>query len=298
MRCNVYDRKKLIILRAVLIAIGGTVGGTALWQYFAFYPEVMRRELQIVVIVGSAAAFAVVLGLSAKAVYRLGASIASLFSKVFAELGAKGVVAVVAGLVTAAMLGYLFDIIIRRSLDILAVRVLADIIVAIVFAALCCFGFTKWMAADCAEEPTLPAPTRGYLLTASCFFDDRVYTAAGFLTGVSVSENVLKALWKTGADADAIRRLKHVTDGGVTVIKCADAFADAAEYARSESALAAAKRLKPIEYPSELFPSIDGAAALTAFAEPGAELIAERAVAESRVNADGADVTGRIIIDK
>ena len=264
----------------------------------SFYPEVMRRELQIVVIVGSAAAFAVVLGLSAKAVYRLGASIASLFSKVFAELGAKGVVAVVAGLVTAAMLGYLFDIIIRRSLDILAVRVLADIIVAIVFAALCCFGFTKWMAADCAEEPTLPAPTRGYLLTASCFFDDRVYTAAGFLTGVSVSENVLKALWKTGADADAIRRLKHVTDGGVTVIKCADAFADAAEYARSESALAAAKRLKPIEYPSELFPSIDGAAALTAFAEPGAELIAERAAAESRVNADGADVTGRIIIDK
>lgn len=296
MRCNVYDRKKLIILRAALIAIGGAVGGTALWQYFVFYPNIMRRELQIVVIVGSAIAFAAVLGLSAKAVYRLGASIASLFSKVFSELGAKGIVAVVAGLVTAAMLGYLFDMTIRRSLDILAVRVLADIIVAMIFAALCCFGFTKWMAADCAEEPTVPAPTRGYLLTASCFYDDRVYTAAEVLTGAVVSENVLKVLWKTGADADAIKRLKNVTDRGVAVVKRSDAFSDAAEYAEAESALAAAKRLRVVERRSELYPSIEGAIELGAFAEPSAELLAKSA--EKPDSADLGDVTGRIIIDK
>ena len=70
-----YDKKKLIILRAVLIVIGGAVGATAVWQYFVYFPDVMRSEFKAVFTVVSGVVLAAILGLSAKPFYRLGSGI-------------------------------------------------------------------------------------------------------------------------------------------------------------------------------------------------------------------------------
>ena len=102
-----YDRKKLIILRAALIAIGAALGGTALWQYFVYYPDVIKREFRIVITVVSSAVLALILGLSAKPFYRLGASVADGVRALLSKLGAKGVAAVVLGLIAAGAAAYL-----------------------------------------------------------------------------------------------------------------------------------------------------------------------------------------------
>lgn len=271
-----YDRKKLTVLRAVLIAVGGALGGTALWQYFVYYPDVMRREIQIVVIVVSAIAAAALFGVSAKAFYRFGASIAALYAARFAALGVRGGVAVGAGLFTAGMLAYLFDVALGDYLGILPVRVLADILVALGVAALCCYGFSKWLTAEEgeSEKAANAAMPRGYLLTASCFFDDRVYVAAESLLNVKVSENAAKALWKSceKVDAAALERLRAVTaDGRVEVIKSNAEFESAEEYCRVEGELAARKRLKVIEADSQCFAKISDAMQLAVFAPPKGE---------------------------
>ncbi len=268
----VYDRKKLIIIRAVLIAIGGALGGTLVWQYFVYYPQLMRQEFQIVVIAVSTAVLATLLGLSAKPFYRLGSSIASMFVKIAGSLGARGVTAVVAGLTAAALLAFLFDVVIRGSLDILAVRLLADVLVYFCFAALCCYGFVKWIASADDEEKASEFAPSGYLLTASCFTDDRVFTAVEFLAGAKLYDGAFKALWKFG-DGDALERLKLVLGtGAVTVIKCTKEYETADDYVKAEADIALCRRLKPICAES-CFPFIDGAADIASFIAPTEEVM-------------------------
>ncbi len=241
-----YDKRKLIILRAALIIVGAVIAGTAIWQYFVYYPDILRREYRIVVTVVSSAVGAAILGLSAKPFYRLGAGIASQFKGLIARVGAKGVAGVCAGLFTGGMLGYLFDVIIRRGIEIIAVRVLLDMLVAAVLAALCCYGFTVWLTRDGAQDEEIGSAgeKRGYLLTASCFFDDRAYTAAKVLMNVKVSDGALRALWKYGDDYAALNRLKVIIDGGkVTCVKCPDEALDTSEgYIEYEKKLAESHR--------------------------------------------------------
>lgn len=255
---HVYDKKKLIILRAALILIGGAVGGTAVWQYFVNYPELMRREFQIIITVVSA-------------------SIGAQFAGIVRTLGARGVVAVVAGLAAAGMFGFLLDVIIRGYIGVWAVRLLADILAVCLFAVLCCYGFTKWVAADEPEETG--APERecvGYLLTASCFTDERVLTAADTLCNVKISKNVFQALCRFGGDGAAMARLNAVIErGAAESLKGGDDFSNADDYARAEIALAAAKRLKPIVAAADGFPAIDGAVDVAVFAPPTDEVKAK-----------------------
>ncbi len=305
-----YDRKKLIILRAVLIVIGAAVGGTALWQYFAVYPDLVRREIQIVIVVVSAAAAAALLGLSAKPFYRLGASIGSQYLKLFSGLGFKGVIAVVTGLFTACMVAYVFDMAIRSSLDILAVRVLADLLVGIIMAAVCCYGFSRWLASSESDEPA-PDKPRGYLLTASCFYDDRVFTAASVLIGAAVDGSTAKALWKFGtADSAAIERFKATVDSGfVKVIGGETEYDTPEEYLAAMSALASSKRLMPLYVSSELYPDPERATSLDVFAYPSDDIkkLFVRQNPQAAENGgdkdddkdgDDADAHGQIIIDK
>lgn len=274
---HVYDKKKLIILRAALILIGGAVGGTAVWQYFVNYPELMRREFQIIITVVSACVLAALLGLSAKPFYRLFASIGAQFAGIVRTLGARGVVAVVAGLAAVGMLGFLLDVIIRGYIGVWAVRLLADILAVCLFAVLCCYGFTKWVAADEPEETG--APERecvGYLLTASCFTDERVLTAADVLCNVKISKNVFQALCRFGGDGAAAARLNAVIErGAAESLKGGDDFSSADDYVRAEIALAAAKRLKPIVAAADGFPAIDGAVDVAVFAPPTDEVKAK-----------------------
>lgn len=307
-----YDKKKLIILRAVLIAVGAAVGGTAVWQYFVYYPDVMKRELQIVIIVVSAVVLAAGLGLSAKPFYRLGASIGAQFGSLVSSLGARGVVAVVSGFAAGGMIGFLFDVIIRDSLKIIAVRVLADVLVVVIFAAVCCYGFTKWIAAsEERDEPVFEHNGKivGYLLGASCFYDDRVFTAVKVLFNVKTSEATFGMLWKNG-DADALERFRLLTvSGAVDMIKCAKECETAEEYAAVEVDIAADKRLIPVWLDGGSHGISENAVDLAAFVSPSGDFRAEykAAVEENRgkaapsvgenENADGA-TGGDIIIDK
>lgn len=272
-----YDRKKLIILRAALILIGGAVGGTAVWQYFVNYPELMRREYQIIITVVSACVLAALLGLSAKPFYRLFGSIGAQFAGIARTLGARGVVAVVAGFAAAGMLGFLLDVIIRGHIGVWAVRLLVDILAVCVFAALCCYGFTKWVAADEPEETAAPERACvGYLLTAACFTDDRVFTATDTLCNVKIGKNVFQALCRFGGDSDALARLNAVIErGAAESLKGGDEFVSAEDYARTEIALAAAKRLKLISATADGFPVIDGAIDIGVFAPPSDEIKAK-----------------------
>ncbi len=268
-----YDKKKLIILRAVLIAVGLAVGGTAMWQYFAYYPDAMRRELQIVVIVVTSVLFGGILGLSAKPFYRLGASIGTQFQKIVKDLGLKGVTATLCGIAAAVAFGLLFDFLMSLIIDILAVRVLLDVLVVALVAALCCYGFVRWITVDGSDAPTKrETPYGGYLLTASCFYDDRVYVAADFLTGVKVTQNVFKALWKYG-DGAALERLKILSESGaLDILRCGTQFDDVDGYSAAEADAAASRRLKPLKASNVVFPDMDGACDIAVFAEPDGAL--------------------------
>lgn len=326
---NMYDKKKLIILRIILVAVGGIIAGTALWQFFVYYPNAMRREFKISVAVVSAVVLAAIFGLSSKPVYRVGARLSGEIVKIGDGLGAKGTVAVVAGLLTAGMVGYLFDVIIREALTVWATRILSDVLVAMIFAALCCWAFTKWIAApDEFEAARKPMPCVGYLLSASCFFDERVFAAADLLCNVKVSDSVLKALWKFDCGAEALERLKILMDSGaVGEIRCGEDFDTVEDYARAEAALASARRLKIVELDGRGFPET-GAAKLDMFAVQdgklrekfSARVRSENSVADpveqsdgggdaysdtdgaadvkSRENTEADDANGQIIIDK
>ena len=251
-----YDRKKLIILRAALIVIGGAVGATAVWQYFAAFPDLMRHEFQIVIIVVTAVVTAAILGLSAKPFYRLGVSIADITVAAATKLSGRGIAAVVLGLIAAGALVFLFDVMIS-VIGIWAVRLLLDILVYIAFAALGCYGFTKWLSASDGEDAPPPADN-GYLLALDCFSDERVYSAAKVLINVKVCESAYKALCLFGGDSDAANRLDTlVKNGSVGLVKCNKDFTDKAEYAEIEKKIARGKRLRLV-YAGESESNSDG----------------------------------------
>ncbi|MCM1367609.1 MAG: hypothetical protein NC184_02205 [Roseburia sp.] len=318
---NVYDKKKLTALRIVLAAVGAVVAGTAFWQFFVYMPDIMRWQFQISVAVVSASILAAIFALSAKPVYRLFSQLSGEIARIISALGAKGTVAVVSGLFAAGMAGYMFDVMIRGALTVWATRILSDVLVAAVFSVLCCRAFVKWVASSDDGEPVRrQAACNGYLLTASCFSDERVFVAADLLCNVKLSDNVLKALWKFDCGAEALERLKILTASGAVSELRGGEFETAEDYASAEAKLAAAHRLKPVELGGTCFPEIGGAS-LDAFAQPdGAfrEKFSSRADADTREDADdtnkselAADVgktdgeiaqtdyaNGQIIIDK
>lgn len=274
---NNYDKIKLIILRAALVLIGASMGFLALWQYFIFYPNVVRREFQIVISVVSSALIALIFGLSAKAVYRLIGSIVAATLRLKESVGARGIVAAVLGLVAAGVPVMVFDVIIRRYVDIWAVRLLTDILMYILSAAGCCVGFTKWLNmggsdkaekaknADGAEKEYRPFSPVGYLLAAECFADERVITAVNTLINVKVCDGAYKALclYHEGG-SDAARLMDAlIKDGKLSVISGKD-FDSAEGYDQMEKQLAYGKRLRRIARTGDM--------SLALFAKPTAQM--------------------------
>ena len=267
-----YDKKKLIILRAVLIVIGGAVGATAVWQYFVYFPDVMRSEFKAVFTVVSGVVLAAILGLSAKPFYRLGSDIAESVGGVAARLGGTGVAAVVLGLVAAVVAVLLVDAVMATYGKIWAVRILADMLVYIIFAALCCHAFTRWLSApdDTEEGDELK---RGYLLAAECLSDERVLSAAEVLVNVKVGECAYKALCLAG-DADGVRRLDRlVALGAAEQVRCKKQFSTKEECVEWEKATAAKKHLKYVT-PADI---ADGDVTLALFASPTDDIRAKYA---------------------
>lgn len=271
-----YDRKKLIILRAALIVIGCALGVTAMWQYFVYYPHLMRREFQIVIIVVSGVFIALILGLSAKPFYRLIGSIAEIVGSGANRLGAKAVIAIAVALVCSGGLVFLLDFIIRRYLDIWAVRLLVDVMAYIIFAALLSYGFTRITFRGKGEKQQAPAPPRsGYLISANCFFDERVITAADVLINAKVCEGAYKAICLYGGDKaeQAIRKLDTlIKNGHVEVLRFGKEFESETEYVELERKLATSKKLKYVSDESDNAGD-NAVVALSMFAAPSDELL-------------------------
>lgn len=298
-----YDKKKLIILRAALIAIGAAVGATAVWQYFVYFPDVVRTEFEPVIIAVSGAMLALILALSAKPFYRLGAGVAQSVAGVVARLGAQGVASVALGLVAAGIFVLIVDVIVGTYQNIWAVRLLADVLVYVVFAALCCYGFAKWLTVENDDEEDQASVKRGYLLAADCLADDRALSAAYALQDVKVCDGAYKALCLFGGDAAAVKRLDALVRNGVAeLVRCKTAFGTHDEYVELERALADKKRLRHVA-PSDDTVSPDGIS-LDFFAAPHAELLrsletrSDPAPENTADAPDGDAVSGRIIIDK
>lgn len=244
-----YDKKKLIILRAVLTVLGGSVCALALWQYFVYYPDVVRSEFKIVITVVSSVFFAAILALSAKPFYRLGAGIGESIIGVANRLGAKGIAAVVLGMFASGVFVFVVDVVMSMLQNIWAVRLLVDVLVYIVFAALCCYAFTKWLTVTTNEPSEDVAPAdKGYLITAGCLTDERVLTAVDTLINIRVCEGAYKALCVYYGNADAVKRLDSLVSlGAVTLIRSKAEFAGEAEYTQLEAEAAKSKRLKLID---------------------------------------------------
>lgn len=304
---NNYDKIRLVILRALLIIIGGGMGFLALWQYFLFYPDLVRREFQIVITVVSTVLVALIFGLSAKAVYRLVASVAAAARGLKESVGTRGIIAVALGLVVAGGLVTAFDFCIRLVVDIWAVRLLADVLAYILLASLCCLGFSKWLNAPPKTEKAMPAV--GYLIAAECFTDERVLTAVHTLINVKVCDGAYKALCLYGGEkgADGAKLMDALIKKGViSVIKTNRTFDDEATYAEIERQLALSKRLKPVS-----IAATEKGIALSIFAPPtdeirqAAEPPANEVPTESEksaektsdINSDD-NINGQIIIDK
>jgi len=128
--------------------------------------------------------------------------------------------------------------------------------VYLLFAALGCYGFTRWLVAD-EDEAVPPPPDAGYLLAADCFGDDRVLTAADALINVKVCEGAYKATCLFG-DSDAVKRLDSVVrSGSAKVLRFGKDFADRAEFVALEKRLAQSKRLKYVSTESDADVKLD-----------------------------------------
>lgn len=298
-----YDKRKLIILRAVLLLLGAGVGALASWQYFEFFPDVVRREYRIMIIVVSSAVVAGLLWLSSKPLYRLGASIAESVGGAAAALGVRGIMGAALGFVAAGACAYVFDVIIRTHWDIWAVRLLTDTLVYILCAVLFCYSFTRWLVQNDAEHTPLP-PRNGYLLKAECFNDDRVLTVAAALPNVKVCDGAFKALCLNNADSRAVERLSLlVNSDAVGVIKCGGSFSTPEEFDELENRYAESKRLRAVC----VRPCGASAVELELFALPTESVKArfagkaeKVAAVEQKVCEQGSDddISGQIIIDK
>lgn len=307
---NSYDKVKLIILRAALVLTGAGLGFLALWQYFTFYPNVVKREYQIVITVVSSALIALMFGLSAKALYRLISSVAVALGGIKDRMGRRGIIAVLLGFIVAGGIVVGFDFLIKLAVNIWAVRLLADILAFILFAASLCVGFTKWMTSPKGEKPQkADAPAVGYLVAAECFTDERVLTAVHTLINVKVCDGAYKVLCLYGGEsgADGARVMDTlIKSGAISVLNVNKPFDDGKAYGELEKQVAASKRLKRIsllggdnELPLNLFspPSADIVDAFTALRDGNA---AERDDASKTLSVGAAsdDVNGQIIIDK
>ncbi len=287
-----YDKKTLTVLRAVLLAVGAAVGYLAIWQYFSYYPDVVRAEFQIVIAVVCSALCALFLALSAKAFYRLGMSVKQGVLSVGNSLGMRGVFATVLGFLAAGAFVVGFDVMIRRYLDIWAVRLITDILLYIVCAVVCCYAFTAWLKSSDKKQKS--RADVGYLMSAQCFGDERVITALSSLINVKVSGGAYQALCLMG-DEGALRLLNAlVKQGSADVIPTDKQFSDIDDYYEYERKLAESKRLRLI--------TADGDWSLNVFIPPTAEMKApvDNADTEKEVCKDGEEevVNGQIIIDK
>lgn len=306
---NNYDKIRLVILRAVLVVIGGGMGFLALWQYFLFYPNIVGREYQIVITVVSTALIALIFGLSAKAVYRLVSSVADAARGLKENVGVRGIIAVLLGFAAAGVLVTVFDVMIRRVVDIWAVRLLADVLAYIFGAALCCVGFTKWLNAPQAEKTEkADAPAVGYLIAAECFTDERVITAVHSLINVKVCDGAYKALCLYGGTqgAEGARLMDALIKKGVlSVVPTKKTFDDEAAYKAIERQIAASKRLKPV-----VMTATERGLGLVVFAPPTehikqavtlppiAPTEADIPTEKTSDNAPDDSINGQIIIDK
>lgn len=310
---NNNEKIRLIIIRAVLIVIGGCMGYLALWQYFLFYPNVVGREYQIVITVVSAALVALLFGLSAKAVYKLVMSIVGATKGLKDNVGVRGIIAVVLGLVAAGAVVVAFDVMICRVVDIWAVRLLADVLAYIAGASGCCVGFTKWLNAPRTENADktekTDAPAVGYLLSAECFTDERVITAVYTLINAKVCDGAYKALCLYGGDggAEGAKLMDAlIKKGNISVIKTGKEFDCEDAYRAVEKQLAVSKRLKRVAPEND-----ERAVLLSSFSQPTDEM--KQAVAALRAkdaeerertentlvcDAPAEVVNGQIIIDK
>ena len=306
---NSYDKIKLIILRAALVLIGASTGFLAVWQYFTFYPQVVKREYQIVITVVSSALVALIFGLSAKAVYRLAESVVNAVKGLKDRMGARGIIAVALGFAAAVALVVAFDFVIRIFLDIWAVRLLADVLVYILSATGCSVGFTKWLTAPKTEKSEkADAPAVGYLLAAECFKDERVLTAVHTLINVKVTGGAYKALCLYGGEGgtDAARLMDAlIGSGAVTVINTNKTFDSASDYEQLEKQIAKSKRLKRVspaaaekELSLELFapPTAEMKQAIAAQKQDGLLRASDKQNSAQSEQSD--DVNGQIIIDK
>lgn len=241
-----YDKKKLTWLRLALIVLGAALGFTALWQYFISFPDAVRRELEIAITVVSSLATAAILGLSAKPCYNLFGGVAERIYSAACALGARGIAATVLGFAAAGLAVFAFDTVIRTVMDIWAVRLLADVLMFMGIACVCCICFTKWLNSDSDSEPAVVCKV-GYLLSADCFTDERVTTVADVIIGAKVLDGAYKALLLSGGDGKAAARLDTlVAEGKVRIVKCNKDFSDDAEYSDMERKFADNKRLKLI----------------------------------------------------
>lgn len=244
-----YDKKKLIILRAVLIVIGGAVAALALWQYFVYYPNAVKTEYQIVITVVTAAVFAALMGLSAKPFYRLGVGIAENLVALGRGLGARGLLAVALGFVAAGAVVIPVDVVVHGFWDIWAARLLIDILTFIFCAVVLSFAFTKWLNIS-YENNDKPVKQQcvGYLMSAECFTDEsRALLAVDTLINVKVCEGAFKALCLFGGEKGlpAAKLLDSLlSEGRISVVKSGESFADMRGYLDTEKKAAETKRLK------------------------------------------------------
>ncbi len=261
-----YNKKKLSVLRIVLIVLGAAIGFSALWQYFSVFPDLVNPAYKIAISVVSSAAAATLLGLSAKPCYNLFGGVIDRIYAAVGSLGVRGAIVGVIGLVAAGIAAFTVDIIIRNVQNIWAVRLISDALVFMVFGAICCIGFTKWL--DASETDSGVAPkNNGYLMSYDCFKSKRALIAARVVIGAKVLDGAYKALLMSDGDnAEAAARLNDINACGTAkIVKCGKEFSSLDEFERIEREFAERKRLRLISS------AVDADVPLGAFSLPDEE---------------------------
>lgn len=288
-----YDRRKLIILRAALIPIGGAVGYLAISQYFVYFPDIVRREYQIVISVVCTLLTALLFFLSAKPIYSLASSVKSSLLSLGESVGARGIAALSLAAVCAVGFSVLFDWLIKRALDIWAVRLVADISVCLFFVLLFSYAFTKLFSGKRPRRAVRPC---GYLIKAECFTDPRVVTAAMTLINCKVCDGAYTALCRMGGDEGkaALARLDGLVRlGKITVVPLGNEFSDDDVYSKKEVDFALNKKLLTVSAGGE-------GITLVSFTQPDTAMLEKLSSAQKidGQNEDGDQINGQIIIDK
>lgn len=127
-----YNRKILTVTSICLFALGATIGAIAAWQVLINFPALSPSHLHPVYITVCAIFVAILLALSAKAVYFAVSAIASTFAKLVKEKGAVQIVAAVVGMLGGIGIVFLIDMLARNYVFV-AVRVILDTVAALIF---------------------------------------------------------------------------------------------------------------------------------------------------------------------